>query len=73
RRAGLRVPHDVAVVGYDDLPFAAFLEPPLTTVRLPYDAMGRAAVAWLVAAVRGRADTRLRGVYQPKLVIRESV
>ncbi len=72
RRAGLRVPEDVAVVGYDDLSFAPFLAPPLTTIRLPYEAMGRAAIAWLVAAVRGQAETPLRALYHPELVIRES-
>ncbi len=72
RRAVLRVPEDVAVVGYDDLAFAPFLAPPLTTIRLPYDAMGRQAIDWLVAAVRGQADAPLRGLYRPELVVRES-
>jgi DNA-binding LacI/PurR family transcriptional regulator len=71
-RAGRRVPEDVAVVGYDDLSFAAFLEPPLTTTRLPYDDMGRAAVTWLVDAARGRAGGLLHAVYQPELVVRGS-
>ncbi|HEX2185448.1 MAG TPA: substrate-binding domain-containing protein, partial [Chloroflexota bacterium] len=71
-RAGRRVPEDVAVAGYDDLPFAPYLEPPLTTVRLPYEAMGRAAVSWLIGAVRGRAASRLAERYQPELVVRES-
>jgi LacI family transcriptional regulator len=71
-RAGLRVPDDVALAGYDDLPFAQYLTPPLTTVRLPYEEMGRAAVAWLVDAVRGRADSPLQRTYTPELVIRES-
>jgi LacI family transcriptional regulator len=71
-RTGRRVPEDVAVAGYDDLPFAPYLEPPLTTVRLPYEAMGRAAVSWLIGAVRGRAASRLAERYQPELVIRDS-
>ena len=71
-RAGRRVPEDVAVVGYDDLSFAPYLTPPLTSVRLPYDAMGRAAAAWLVSAARGRAESPLRRVFQPELVVRES-
>lgn len=47
--AGLRVPADVSVVGYDGIAFADYCEPPLTTVRQPREAMGEAAVAQLVA------------------------
>ena len=48
RRAGLSVPGDVSVVGYDDSAFMNCTDPPLTTVRQPIEAMGRAAVALLV-------------------------
>lgn len=72
RRAGRRVPEDVAVTGYDDLSFAPYLAPPLTSVRLPYEAMGRAAAAWLVSAARGQAEAPLRRVFQPELIVRES-
>lgn len=71
-RAGLRVPDDVVVVGYDDLPFAPYLVPALTPVRLPYAAMGEDAVSWLAEAVRGRVDGVLHQVYQPYLIIRDS-
>lgn len=43
-QAGLRVPHDISVVGFDDLPVAGWVSPPLTTVRQPLRAMGRAAM-----------------------------
>jgi DNA-binding LacI/PurR family transcriptional regulator len=72
RRAGLRIPEDVAVVGYDDLSYVAYLDPPLTTVHLPYAEMGRASVAWLVAAARGQAGAPLRRVFRPELIVRES-
>jgi DNA-binding LacI/PurR family transcriptional regulator len=72
RRAGRRVPDDVAIVGYDDLSYGAFLDPPLTTVRLPHAEMGRAAVGWLVDAVRGRAADLLQHVHPPELIVRES-
>lgn len=51
--AGRRIPHDVAVVGFDDIVDAAQYRPPLTTVRQDFDALGRRAVAALVAAIEG--------------------
>ena len=54
RRAGLSVPADVSVVGYDDSAFMNCTDPPLTTVRQPIEAIGRAAVAMLTEPDRGR-------------------
>lgn len=51
RRAGLRVPEDISVVGFDDISFAAFTDPPLTTIRQPRRAFGHAAVAALLEGV----------------------
>lgn len=51
RMAGLRVPEDVSVVGFDDIGFAAFTDPPLTTIRQPRRAFGHAAVAALLEGV----------------------
>lgn len=48
---GLRVPHDVSVTGFDDVPLAAFAIPALTTVTQPYDAMAAAALATLLERV----------------------
>src|SRR5689334_7610155 len=53
RRAGRRVPGDVSVVGYDDSMLMACADPPLTTVRQPIEAIGRAAVELLVGQVEG--------------------
>lgn len=53
--AGRRVPEDVSVVGFDDIADAAEFRPPLTTVRQDFDALGRRAVAALVAAIEGGA------------------
>jgi DNA-binding LacI/PurR family transcriptional regulator len=51
--AGLRVPQDVAVVGFDDIVTARYVQPPLTTVRAPTERVGREAVGLLLAAIRG--------------------
>ncbi|WP_285137547.1 LacI family DNA-binding transcriptional regulator [Microbacterium sp. lyk4-40-TSB-66] len=53
--SGREVPRDVAVVGFDDIVDAAEYRPPLTTVRQDFDALGRQAVAALVAAIEGAA------------------
>jgi LacI family repressor for deo operon, udp, cdd, tsx, nupC, and nupG len=55
--AGLTVPEDVSIVGYDGIVFADFTEPPLTTVRQPREAMGRAAVELLLRLIENREPT----------------
>ena len=55
KRAGLSVPGDLSVVGYDDSAFMSCTEPPLTTVRQPIEAMGRAAVDLLLSLLNDRA------------------
>lgn len=70
---GVRVPADVAVVGYDDIEFAAIAEVPLTSVRQPAREMGRAAAEILIARINGAETPDLTNVvYQPELVIRAS-
>jgi DNA-binding LacI/PurR family transcriptional regulator len=71
RNAGKRVPEDVAVVGFDDVPFARFLSPPLTTIRAPIEAVGREAVGLLMKSIRQKhCETTLR--LPTELVIRQS-
>ena len=53
RAAGLVVPRDVSVVGFDGIEFADYCEPPLTTVRQPREAMGRAAAELLLRLIAG--------------------
>ena len=72
RRARLRVPGDVSVVGYDDSPFMACTEPPLTTVRQPIEAMGQAVVRLLVREVAGDAVPASELLFEPELVVRGS-
>lgn len=70
-QAGLSVPGDVALAGFDDSPLARHLSPPLTTVRAPTEQVGQEAVAQLVRLIRtGQAD-RVR-LLPTELIIRRS-
>jgi DNA-binding LacI/PurR family transcriptional regulator len=59
RRRGLRIPEDVAVVGYDDSPLALSADPRLTSVRQPIEVMGREMARLLLAAVGSTAAERV--------------
>ena len=72
RRAGLSVPGDVSVVGYDDSAFMNCTDPPLTTVRQPIESMGKAAVALLVNQMEGMAVYPEELLFEPELVVRGS-
>jgi DNA-binding LacI/PurR family transcriptional regulator len=70
RAVGRQVPHDVAVVGYDDMPVAAYSDPPLTTVHQPVGLAGAALVDALLTLLRGeRAQPRTLPV---RLMVRDS-
>jgi len=71
--AGLRVPEDISVVGFDDIQGAAYLTPRLTTVRQPLHHMGEIAAELLLTRISNGADHRARQVsVAPELVVRES-
>ncbi len=72
RRAGLRVPSDVSVVGFDDSPLMACTEPALTTVRQPIEAMGRAALTLLTGQIDGAFTAPSEMLFEPELVVRAS-
>jgi LacI family transcriptional regulator len=72
QEAGLQVPRDVSVVGFDDIPGAAFHYPSLTTVRQPLRRMGEIAVETLVARIDGEKNWHREIAVQPEIVVRES-
>ncbi|MFV0284988.1 MAG: LacI family DNA-binding transcriptional regulator [Demequina sp.] len=72
KRAGLVVPADVSVVGFDDSALMSFTEPPLTTVRQPIDAMGRAVIDMLLGQIAGTMGAGDELLFEPELVLRAS-
>jgi LacI family transcriptional regulator len=71
RKAGLRIPEDISIVGFDDTPIAARLWPALTTVRLPIREMGRAAAKLLLDQAAGK-ETEEQLSFSPEIVVRDS-
>ncbi len=73
RDAGMRVPEDIAVVGFDDIPLASMVEPPLTTVRQPIEQLGSMAVKLLIGLMENpEGNTVHRVVLPTELVVRAS-
>ncbi|GAB3816900.1 LacI family DNA-binding transcriptional regulator [Micromonospora zhanjiangensis] len=70
---GRRVPRDISVVGFDDVPEAAYFIPPLTTVRPDFDAVARASLRLLLAQIESNGGGRLRQTVAPTLIARSSV
>jgi LacI family transcriptional regulator len=74
REGGLRIPDDVSVVGYDDLPVAAYVEPALTTVHQPMHEVGVVAAGLLLDQLAGGAPLPVAAHLLPaRLVVRQSV
>lgn len=72
REAGLRVPEDVSVIGFDDIPVAAFQNPGLTTVRQPLEEMGATAARTLLDRIQGAGSIPEEILLAPELVVRKS-
>jgi LacI family transcriptional regulator len=74
--AGLRVPEDCSVIGFDDAPLAAFCTPGLTTIRQPMEDMGILATAWVLKAAQGEEEDdsppAAAQMLTPTVVVRES-
>ena len=72
REAKLRVPDDVAIVGFDDIPLAVHTDPALTTVRQPLREMGATAARMLLSHFEGTVTEQTRQVLPTSLVVRGS-
>jgi DNA-binding LacI/PurR family transcriptional regulator len=73
RAAGLRVPDDMALVGFDDIPLAQYVDPPLTTVRLPAYSLGWGSGQMLLRLIDDPSDVKETHVLlETELIVRES-
>jgi LacI family transcriptional regulator len=72
QEAGLRVPQDISVVGFDDIPGVAYHNPSLTTVRQPLSRIGQVAAQTLVERLEGKKEYPSEIAIEPELIARES-
>jgi LacI family repressor for deo operon, udp, cdd, tsx, nupC, and nupG len=72
KEEGLRVPQDISLAGFDDIPMAAYCDPALTTISQPAEAFGEKAVEMLIALMDGKPVTDRHLVLPFELTVRES-
>ncbi|MEZ4630438.1 MAG: LacI family DNA-binding transcriptional regulator [Deinococcales bacterium] len=70
--AGLRIPEDIAVIGYDDIPLAAFSSPSLSTVKVDAIALGKRAADVLLSHISDNQNQSSWDIQPPQLILRES-
>lgn len=73
KQCALRIPEDIAVVGFDNMPVSSVIEPSLTTVHVPKHSMGESAVQRLIALIQKPEQTQFRIQISTSLVKRQSV
>lgn len=72
KSAGLRIPNDISVAGFDNIDFAAFCDPPLTTIAQPAEEFGRTAVNLLVDILEGKIKKAPKVIMPFELILRKS-
>lgn len=73
RESGLVLPGALSIVGFDNVIIAPYLYPQLSTIDYPVDEMGHMAARWVFKHVYGRESLEIQHVFEPSLVVRESV
>jgi LacI family xylobiose transport system transcriptional regulator len=72
RQAGLRIPHDLSVIGFDDISYTRWCGPPMTTIRQPVAEMGAAAAKLVLSLAAGQPLTQTRVELATTLIVRDS-
>ena len=72
RERGLRIPEDIALVGFDDVPLSRYVDPPLTTVHLPAIDLARRSSELLIALIQGNQPEEPHILLETHLIVRQS-
>ena len=72
RESGLRIPNDVSIIGFDDIPWAKYSDPPLTTMHLPAQELARTACLTLIGMLQGTFPEKRNQILDTELVVRQS-
>lgn len=72
RERGLNIPEDIALVGFDDVLMARYVDPPLTTIRLPASKMARCAIEMVVQLINGKEPEQSQVLLNTELIVRKS-
>lgn len=73
REANLRIPDDISLVGFDDIPWAKYSDPPLTTIQLPAEALAQSACTLLLDLIQGNGSSEnIHLILETELIIRKS-
>ena len=72
RERGLSLPEDLSVVGFDDVIFARYIHPKLTTILNPVNEMGRMAAKLVLKQIYQTKEQTIQQVFKPSLIVRES-
>jgi LacI family transcriptional regulator len=72
REAGLHVPDDISLIGFDDIPWAKYSDPPLTTIKLPAEALAQSACTLLVDLIQDNSNKQNQIILDTELVVRKS-
>lgn len=73
KEKGYQIPEDVAIVGFDNIPYSAFVEPPLTTIDVPKSYMGAIAVKQLISAIKDKSTFHIKIEINTNLIVRSSI
>jgi LacI family repressor for deo operon, udp, cdd, tsx, nupC, and nupG len=72
KESWLKCPEDIAIIGYDGIEKGKYLDPPLTTIKQPLEAMGREMVTMLISLIEGKTSGPIQKEFKPDLIIRQS-